>query len=309
MLRGAEEALGLFQGVGIDTTGQHLAGARDNGVVGTGQTGDGVEQDDHVFLVLNQALGLLDHHFSDLYVARRRLVEGRGNHFAAHSALHFGYLFRALVDQQDDQVALGVVAGDVRGDVLQHQRLTGLGRRHQQAALAFADGGTQVDDARHQVFGGAVAGFHHQTLIGEQRRQVLEQDLVLGVFRLVEVDRVNLEQGEVALAVFRRANLAGNGVTGTQVEATNLAGRHIDVIRAGQVGGVGRAQEAEPVLKDLQYAVTEDVFAAFGMFFQDAEDHILLTRSAHVFQAHLVGDFQQFGNRFLFEVSQVHRGR
>ena len=259
--------------------------------------------------MLNQALGLLDHHFSDLYVTRRWLVEGRGNHFAAHGALHLGYFFRALVDQQNDQVALGVVAGDVRGDVLQHQRLTGLGRRNQQTALAFADRRAQVDDAGHQVFGSAVAGFHHQTLIGEQRRQVLEQDLVLGVFRLVEVDRVNFQQGKVALAVFGRANLAGNGVTGTQVEATNLAGRHIDVIRAGQVGRVGRAQETEPILKDLQYAVTEDVFAAFGMFFQDAKDHILLARSAHVLEAHLVGDFQQFGNRFLFEVSQVHRGR
>ena len=74
--RGAEEALRLLQGMGVDTAGEHLAGAGDHGVVGPRQTGDGVEQDDHVLLVLDQALGLLDHHLGDLYVTGSRLVEG-----------------------------------------------------------------------------------------------------------------------------------------------------------------------------------------------------------------------------------------
>src|SRR5690606_13680747 len=176
--RGAEEPLGLLQSVGVDTTGQYLAGARNDGVVGASQTGDGVEQNDHVFLVLNQALGLLDDHFSDLNVTARRLVEGRCDHFAAHGALHFGHFFRTLVDQQNDQVALGVVACNVRGDVLQHQGFTGLRRCHQQTALTFADRGAQINDPRHQVFGGAIAGFHLQTIIREQGGEVFEQDLV-----------------------------------------------------------------------------------------------------------------------------------
>ncbi len=204
-------------------------------------------------------------------------------------------------------MALGVVAGDVRSDVLQHQRLTGLRRCNQQATLTFADRGAEIDDAGHQVFGGTVAGLHDQALIGEQRGKVFEQDLVLGVFRLVEVDRINLQQGKVALAVFWRANLAGNGITGTQVETADLAGRDVDVVRAGQIGRVSRAKEAEAVLQNLQNAVTENVFTALGVLFQDAENHILFSRSAHVLEAHLVGDFQQFGNRFLFEVGQVHR--
>jgi hypothetical protein len=32
--------------------------------------------------------------------------------FAAHGALHFGHFFRALVDQQHDQVHFRVVGGD-----------------------------------------------------------------------------------------------------------------------------------------------------------------------------------------------------
>src|ERR1700712_3900054 len=118
-----EETLWFFQRVGVDTTGQYLAGARDDGVIGASQTGNGVEQDDHVFLVLDQALGLLDHHFGDLHVTGGWLIEGGGNHFAAHGALHFGYFFRTLIDQQNDQMDFRVVASDVRRDVLQHDGL------------------------------------------------------------------------------------------------------------------------------------------------------------------------------------------
>ena len=48
---------------------------------------------------------------------------------------------------EDDQVRLGVVVHDGLGDVLQHHRLAGLGRRHDQAALALADRRDHVEDA------------------------------------------------------------------------------------------------------------------------------------------------------------------
>ena len=50
---------------------------------------------------------------------------------------------------------------------------------------------------------------------------------MLGAFRLAEVDLADFQQGKVALAVLGRANLAGDRVTGTQVEATNLAGGNV----------------------------------------------------------------------------------
>ncbi len=305
--RGTEETLGLLQRMGVDTTGQDLAGARDHGVVSARQAGDGIQQDDHVLLVLDQALGLLDDHFGDLHVAGRRLVEGRGDHFAAHGALHFGHFFRALVDQQHDQVALGVVAGDVAGDVLQHDRLARLRRSDDEATLALADRCTEIDHAASEVFGGAVAGFHLQALVGEQRGQVFEEDLVLRVLRPIVVDRVDLEQGEVTLAFLRRANLADDGVTGTQIEATNLAGRDVDVVRAGQIGRIRGAQEAETVLENLQHAITGNFLAAFSVLLQQGENHVLLARTGHVFQAHLFGEFQQFGDRLLLEFGQIHR--
>jgi hypothetical protein len=51
-------------------------------------------------------------------VAVGGLVEGGADDLAAHGALHFGHFFRALVDQQDDQVDLGVVGDDGVRDVL-----------------------------------------------------------------------------------------------------------------------------------------------------------------------------------------------
>ncbi|MNQ54555.1 hypothetical protein D3C85_686240 [compost metagenome] len=257
--------------------------------------------------MLDQALGLLDHHLGDLHVAGRRLVEGRGDHFAAHGALHFGHFLWTLVDQQNDQVAFRVIARDVGGDVLQHDGLAGFRRRHDQATLALADRCAEIDHPAGDVFGGAVAGLHDQTLGGEQRRQVLEQNLVLGVLRAIVVDRVDLEQGEVTLAFFRRADLANDGVAGTQVEAADLARRDVNVVGAGQVGSVRGAEEAETVLENLQHAITGDFLTAFSVFFQQRENHVLLARTSHAFQAHLFGEFQQFGDRLLLEFGQIHR--
>jgi len=145
--------------------------------------------------------------------------------------------------------------------------------------------------------------------LGNSGVRFSEENLVLRVFRPIVVDRVDLEQGEVALAFLRRADLADDGVAGTQVEATDLAGRHIDVVRAGQIGRIRGAQEAETVLENLQHAVTGDFLAAFRVLFQQGENHVLLARTGHVVDAHLFGHFQQFGDGLLLEFSQIHRKR
>src|SRR3546814_10323547 len=68
---------------------------------------------------------------SDL-VARRGLVEGRGDDFAVHAALHVGDFLGPFVDQQDDQIDLGMVVGDRLGDILQQHGLTRTRRRDDQ---------------------------------------------------------------------------------------------------------------------------------------------------------------------------------
>src|SRR4029077_16823743 len=100
---GAAETLRTLQGVGVHAAGEHFAGRRNDCVVGASKTGDGVDQYHDVALMFDQSLGFFDHHFSDLDVTCRGLVEGRGNYFAFDGALHVGDFFRTLVDQQHHQ--------------------------------------------------------------------------------------------------------------------------------------------------------------------------------------------------------------
>ncbi len=132
--------------MGINTTGQHLTGGRNDRIVGTGQTGYGVQQNNHIFLVLDQALGLFDHHLGHLHVTGRRLVKSGGDDFAAHSALHLGHFLWPLVNQQNHYMALWIVTGDGLGNALHQQRLTGLGRGYDQASLPLTNGRHQVQN-------------------------------------------------------------------------------------------------------------------------------------------------------------------
>ncbi len=261
-----------------------------------------VEQDHHVALMLDQALGLLDHHFGDLHVARGRLVEGRGHDLALHRALHVGDFFRALVDQQHDQIALGMIGGDRVRDVLQQHGLAGARRRNDQRALALADGRDDVDDARRQILPGRIFVFHLQPLVGIERRQVVEVDLVLGLFRILEIDGVDLEQREVALAVLGRADVAFDGVAGAQAEAADLRRRDIDVVGAGEIVRFRRAEKAEAVGENLDDAFADDVDFLRGELLEDREHQLLLAQGAGVFDLMLFREGDKFGGSFGLEV-------
>ena len=190
-----------------------------------------------------------------------------------------------------------MVVGDALGDVLQQHCLTGLGRRHDQATLAFTYGGSQVQHAGCDVFGRAVAALHAQTLVGVQRGQVLEQDLVADVFRAVVVDLVDLEQREITFALFRWPDLAGNGIAGSQVETADLARGDVDIVRAGQIGAVCTAQEAKAVGQDFQHTVAKDILATLGVRLEDREDDVFLVRPSQIFQPHGFAKLYQLGHR------------
>ena len=169
--------------------------------------------------MLDQALGLLDDHLGHLHVPLRRLVEGGADHLAAHRALHVGDLFGPLVDEQHDEVDLGVIRGDRVGDRLQHHGLSGAGRRHDQGALTLAQGRHQVHDAGGEVLR---VGLELDFFLGVERREVIEEDAFLAAGGGLEVDRLHLDQGEVTLAFLGRPYLPGHRVAGMQVELPDL---------------------------------------------------------------------------------------
>ena len=119
-----------------------------------------------------------------------------------HRALHVGHFFRALVDQQHDQIGFGVIGGDGVGDLLEEDRLAGAGLRDDQTALSLADGTQQIDEPRREVLGIVL---EVERLLRVERRQVVEERLGLGNIGVFEVDRFDAQQREVALAVLRAA--------------------------------------------------------------------------------------------------------
>ena len=90
---------------------------------------------------------------------------------ARHGAAEVRHLLRPLVDEQQDEVDLGMVLGDGLAQVLEQRRLARLGRRDDEPALAAPDGRDQVDDpqARLRLLGG-----QPERLVRVDGRQVLE---------------------------------------------------------------------------------------------------------------------------------------
>ncbi len=145
-----------------------------------------------------------------------------------------------------------------------------------------------------------------EALIRKQRRQVVEIDLVLGFFRVFEIERVDLQQREIAFAFFRAADVAFDGVAGAQAEAADLRRRDVDVVGAGQVVRVGRAQKAEAVGENLDDAFTDNVGFLDRELLENGEHQLLLAHGAGIFDPVLFGERDELGRRFRFEVLEFH---
>jgi len=222
---------------------------------------------------------------------------------------NFGHFFGTLVDQQHDQVPVGIVGRDGMRDVLHHHGLAALGRCDDECALAASDGRDDVDQAAGDVLFGLEVAFQAHLLLGEQRRQVLEHHLVLVGFGRVAVDLVELGEREVAFAILRRAHFAFDHVAGVQVEAADLAGRDVDVVRAGREAGVRAAQKAEAVGKHLEHAVGEHLFARTRTLFDDGKHQLLLAHAASVFDLKGFCLLEDFRHVLCLEFVQMHRVR
>ena len=148
-------------------------------------------------------------------------------------------------------------------------------------------------------------GLEHEALLRIERRQVLEEQLVARLLGRFEVDRLDLDQREVALPFLRRPNLARDGVAGLQVELADLRRRHVDVVRAGQVVVVGRAQEAESVRQHFEHAFREDEAALLGLRLQDLEDQLLLAHAGRAGDVQVLGDLRELLDALVFQIGDV----
>ncbi len=197
-----------------------------------------------------------------------------------------------------------MVGGDRVGDRLQQHGLAGAGRGHDQAALTLAERRHQVHDPRRQVLG---VGFEFDFFLGVEGGEVLEEDALFAAGGRFEVDRFDLDEREVTLALLRRPDLAGHRVAGMQVELAYLRRRDVDVVGPGQVVVVGGAQEAEAVRQHLQHAFREDETALLGPGAQDLEDELLFAHPGGAGDVELPRHFGEGGHAHLLQGGEVER--
>ncbi len=62
-------------------------------------------------------------------------------------------------------------------------------------------------------------------------------NLVLGLLRILEIDRADLEKSKISLPILGGADLPFDCITTPQREPTDLRRGHIDIIRSSQVVG------------------------------------------------------------------------
>src|SRR5262249_35502232 len=101
-----------------------------------------------------------------------------------------------------------------------------------QTTLSFANRSEKIKDTGGVLFWGVLK---LELFLRIQRSQVVKQDFLSRPLRLFVVNRLNFQKGKIALPFLWRTNLPSDHISSTKTETANLAGRHIDVVRTGQV--------------------------------------------------------------------------
>jgi hypothetical protein len=126
------------------------------------------------------------------------------------------------------------------------------------------------------------------------------------LFRVLEIDGVDLEQREIALSVLGTADVSVDGIAGSQSEPPDLRGRYVDVVGTRQVVGFRRPQKAEPVGQHLDDAFADNIDFAVGQLFKDRKHQFLFAHRARVLNFELFGKAKQLGRRLGLKVLQLH---
>ena len=84
------------------------------------------------------------------------------------------------------------------------------------------------------------------------------------LFRILEIDRIDLEQREIAFVLLWTADNAFDRVACAQTKFADLRRRNINIVRPGQIIGIGRTQEGEAVRQHLDDAFSDDLDVAAG---------------------------------------------
>src|ERR1700726_3705180 len=100
--------------------------------------------------------------------------------------------------------------------------------------------------------------------------------------------------------------MAFDGIAGAKSEAADLRRRDVDIIRSGQIIGVGRTQESESVGENLDDAFTDNVGFLDRELLENSEHQLLLAHGAGVFDPLFFRERDELGWRLGFKVLKFH---
>ena len=172
---------------------------------------------------------------------------------------HVGDLLGPLVDEQHEQVHLGVVRLDRADDLLHHRGLAGLGRRHDEAALALPDRRDQVDDPRGHVRRVARVAPCVRRTSGNSGVRSSKRGRSRAGSGILAVHLVDPQQRRVLLVAQRRAAGALEVVALAQPELAGLLHRHVHVVARGRKPA--DAEEAVALVAEVEVALDLDRLA------------------------------------------------
>jgi hypothetical protein len=129
----------------------------------------------------------------------------------------------------------------------------------------------------------------------------------LRLVRVLGVHGLDLEQREEFFLLLRRTDLAGDEISGLQIEPADLRRRNVNVLRAGQIIETLRPQKAEAFRQNFQHALGKQHARALGVFLEDVENDLVLAHRAEILHAQFPGHAVQLAHLHRLQFGDVQR--
>ncbi len=114
-------------------------------------------------------------------------------------------------------------------------------------------------------------------------------DLVPGLFRILEIDGVDLEKCEIPFPIARGADESLDCITSPQRELPDLGGGNIDIVGAGEIIRIGRAQKPEAILQNFHNTFADDLGITSRQLLEDGKHQLLLPHGAGALNFQFLG--------------------
>ncbi len=134
----------------------------------------------------------------------------------------------AFIDQKNDHMGIRMIRRDGVRDLLKQNGLAGPRRCDDQRTLAKAQRRDQID---HSGFEWFCSGLQNHTLVGMQRREVLEGRQVVELLWRSTVDLLDSEHRKVRLRLLGWPDETLDDLTTTQTESSDLRRTDVHVVR------------------------------------------------------------------------------